>query len=95
MNYKLKQFSKRIQNQLRRLPNRVQNEIIEIILELASDPYPLISEPLRDQYDDLRKIKVDGYRIIYKVNEADRTVTVSAVKRRDRDTYTNIYSLLF
>ena len=36
---------------------------------------------------------IDGWRIFYRVNEADQVITVIAVKRRERNTYTYLYSL--
>jgi mRNA-degrading endonuclease RelE of RelBE toxin-antitoxin system len=52
-----------------------------------------LTEELRDQYRGIWKIKIDGWRIFYRVNEVEKVVTVIAIKRRN--TYTSIFSILF
>jgi mRNA-degrading endonuclease RelE of RelBE toxin-antitoxin system len=91
--YQLKRLP-RVRRQLRQVPDRIAQEVHEIILALQDDPYPPNAEELRDQYRGIWKIKIDGWRIFYRVNEADQLVTVIAVKRRDRHTYTSLFSIL-
>ncbi len=94
MPYRL-DVKRRAQRQLRKLPTRVYDEVVQAILELEYDPHPPVADSLRDQYDDVYKIKVDGWRIFYTIDEDDRIVRVINVKRRTRDTYNSLYSLLF
>jgi mRNA interferase RelE/StbE len=92
--YALKRLP-RVRRQVRQVPDRILGEVQAMILGLQDDPYPLSAEELRDQYQGIWKIKIDGWRIFYRVNEADRIVTVIAVKPRDRNTYTSLFSILF
>lgn len=94
MKYHLKRLP-RVSRQLRTLPNRIRQEVSRAIDDLVSEPYPPDAEELRDQYQGIWKIKLDGWRIFYRVNETDRLVTILSVKRRDRNTYLHIFSLLF
>ena len=94
MPYRL-DVKRRAQQQLRKLPTRVYDEVVQAILELEYDPHPFVADSLRDQYDDVYKIKVDGWRIFYTIDEDDRIVRVIFVKRRTRDTDNSLYSLLF
>jgi mRNA-degrading endonuclease RelE of RelBE toxin-antitoxin system len=61
-----------------------------VILSLKEDPYPPTSAPLRRDLAYLRKIRVDGWRIIYQVKEADQTVVIREIRPRDADTYLNL-----
>jgi mRNA-degrading endonuclease RelE of RelBE toxin-antitoxin system len=66
---------------------RIQREVESVLVDLVFDPYPPQAEELRDNYAGIWRVKVDGWRILYQVDEPDRTVSVINVKRRDRDTY--------
>ena len=72
---------------MRDLPERIRREVSEVILDLANDPYPPTAEELRDNLAGTWKIKVDGWRILYEVDEPDREIKIVNVKRRDKDTY--------
>jgi addiction module RelE/StbE family toxin len=87
--YKLRPYPS-VKRQLRRLRQsneRIARAVEEVLADLRFDPYPPTAEELRDQYNGIWKIKVDGWRIFYQVDEQDRVVIVIGVKRRDRDTY--------
>lgn len=92
--YQLRRLA-RVRTQLRQVPNRIRQDVNTIINELQDEPYPLNAEELRDHYQGIWKIKIDGWRIFYRVDEAEQTVTIIAIKRRDRNTYTSIFSILF
>jgi addiction module RelE/StbE family toxin len=87
--YRLRFFAQ-VHAQLRRLPEHIQREATGVILDLRVDPYPPQTEELRDHFVGIWKIKVNGWRIFYSVNEQDKIVTIRAVKRRTRNTYTSI-----
>jgi mRNA-degrading endonuclease RelE of RelBE toxin-antitoxin system len=89
MPYSLRRYRK-VRDQIRQTPTRIRDDIKAIISDLANDPRPSTAEPLRDQFAGILKIKADGWRIFYRVNEQDRIVIVIAVKRRTRDTYKSI-----
>ena len=79
-----------VQRQLRRVtPDYVREEVVEILLALQEDPYPNGSD-LQDNLSHRRRIRVAGWRIIYKVDESDTKVTVLAIRPRNRNTYLNV-----
>lgn len=86
MPYTLKRHPN-VKRQLRLVPDRIIKDVAQALLALIDDPYPPNAEELRDQYKGTWKIKIDGWRIFYRVHEQDRIVTVISVKRRDKDTY--------
>ena len=75
---------------LRDLPSGMRQEILELILDLAFDPYPHYAEPLRRELTGYYKIKLKGWRIIYSVDEEDQAVFIRDVRPRNRNTYLNI-----
>jgi addiction module RelE/StbE family toxin len=90
--YKLRLYpgvKKQLRN-LREVNERVARLVEEALADLKSDPYPPTAEELRDNYAGIWKIKVDGWRIFYEVNDQDRIVVIISVKRRTRDTYLHI-----
>jgi mRNA interferase RelE/StbE len=93
MQYQLKRFRKSVQRQLRNLPGRIQQEATQLILALQDEPFPPISEELRDQYKGIYKIKVDGWRIFYRIDVHERTIDIINIKRRTPNTYISIYTL--
>lgn len=75
---------------LRTMPARLAQQAGEVILDLAENPYPPDSEPLGRELEGRYRIRVNGWRIIYLVNETDRVVAVLAVRQRDQRTYLNL-----
>lgn len=74
--------------QIEKLPERIRKDVAEILLDLRDDPYPPDSLAMFDEYDGYHRIRVDGFRIVYKVDE--NTVTIWKIAPRDRDTYTRL-----
>ncbi|MEZ4860923.1 MAG: type II toxin-antitoxin system RelE/ParE family toxin [Caldilineaceae bacterium] len=81
----------RLRADLRLVPSRIKADVIAVIEDLAYEPYPPNAEELRDHYRGIYKIKVDGWRIFYTVNEVDKTVFIVSIKRRTPDTYTSLF----
>lgn len=75
---------------LARLPRRIRAEVAEVLLDLKEDPRPAYSEPLQRELAGLRKIKVDGWRVIYTVNDEDRIVIVVGIRPRGPNTYLDL-----
>jgi mRNA interferase RelE/StbE len=79
-----------VQRQLRRvMPDSIREEVIEVVLTLQYEPYPDGSD-LQDNLSHRRRIRVGGWRIIYKVDESDAKVTILAIRPRNRNTYINV-----
>lgn len=79
-----------IQRQLRRvMPDYIREEVIDGLLALQDDPY-LDGSDLQDSLSYRRRIRVGGWRVIYKVSEADAKVTILAIRPRNRNTYLNV-----
>jgi mRNA interferase RelE/StbE len=67
------------------LPAQIQQRITEAIDRLAANPQPRNSEKLKGQ-DDMYRIPVGKYRVVYQVSDVSETVLVLRVGHR-RDIY--------
>ena len=72
------------------MPHRLRAEASQILLDLREDPYPPDSEPLGRELRGRRRVRLNGWRIIYTVNETDHTVIVWDIRKRSPDTYLNL-----
>lgn len=70
-------------SELDRLNDSVRAQAIQSIEDLAEDPFPAGSIPLRG-HQHLYRIRFyrDRYRIIYRVSEIQRSVLVMRIRRR-------------
>jgi mRNA-degrading endonuclease RelE of RelBE toxin-antitoxin system len=72
------------------LPEYLSREAAELILALRSEPYPPESEPLLRELQGRRKIRLNGWRILYSVSDVDRLVIVWDIRPRNANTYLNV-----
>lgn len=79
-----------VNRQLSDLPERIQKDVAEILLDLRDNPYPNDSLAMERQYEGFYRIRVDGYRIVYRVDEAAKEVWIWKIAPRDRNTYTSL-----
>ncbi len=60
------------------------------MLDLRFDPYPLYSAPLHRELAGHRKVRFDGWRILYSVREDDLQVIIWDIRPRNARTYLNV-----
>lgn len=82
--YKL-EISRSAEKQLKKLPVHHRKRVAEAILELASDPYPRGSRQLSG-YDDVFRVRVGLYRILYSVAKTRLVIIILKVGHR-KDVY--------
>lgn len=68
---------------------RKRAEIVEAILDLREKPLPPNRELQRELAGGFR-LKIDGWRILYKIDETHRVVTVLVIRPRTSSTYLNV-----
>lgn len=83
MNYQV-EFTKGALKQLKKLPKDIKERIDTKIQELAIEPRLNGVKKLQD--DDLYRIRVGDYRIVYQIDDNVLLVTVVKVKHR-REVY--------
>jgi mRNA interferase RelE/StbE len=79
------EISRSAEKQLRRLPRREQGRIVQAILPLANDPLPRGARKLSG-YDDVFRIRVGHYRILYSVSSRKLVIIILKIGHR-RDVY--------
>lgn len=79
------EISATAERQLKKLRREAQNGISKAILELANDPFPRGTRKLRG-YDDVYRIRVGVYRILYSV-ENDKLIIIILKIGHRKDVY--------
>jgi mRNA interferase RelE/StbE len=67
--------------QIDRLPISVAAAVIETLSAIATNPHR-IGKPLRFELEECHSARRGPYRIIYRINDATRSITVLAVAHR-------------
>lgn len=81
MRYRI-DLSNRAARDLDRLGRDVRERMLKRLEQLAEEPYEArMSAPLTNK-GDLRKSRVGGWRIIFRVDDADRALNVVTIERR-------------
>jgi mRNA-degrading endonuclease RelE of RelBE toxin-antitoxin system len=66
---------------IQRLPEKYAAAVIELLPIIAANP-KRVGKPLRFEYEGRWSARRGPYRLIYRIDEASRTVTVLAVGHR-------------
>jgi mRNA-degrading endonuclease RelE of RelBE toxin-antitoxin system len=76
-------YSEEAYDDLANLPARYRKPIKTLIEALGQNPYPSRSKRLRDPLAHYHQARLDPYRIIYRVVEAEREILIVRVKLKD------------
>lgn len=79
------EISRTAEKQLKKVRRDDQRRIIEAILSLADDPHPMGSRKLMG-YDDVFRMRVGQYRVLYSVSGKKLIVIVLKIGNR-KDVY--------
>ncbi len=82
--------SKRVQRELDDLQETDYRRVLEKLNMLADNPLPQGCEKL---FDDVYRIRVGDFRIIYLVDLKNKCIDVGGVRRRSEKTYHNVSDL--
>lgn len=85
--YHVRLRSRRVQRELDALPQSDYRRGIAAIQALAVEPRPSGSVRLED---DIFRVRVGRYRVIYKVDDNERRIDIGGIRRRTESTYRNI-----
>lgn len=78
-------FARSARKELEKLPSSVARRIIERIETLLINPRTTRSVKLQGNRN-LWRIRVGDYRVIYRINDAERIIDISIIRHR-RDAY--------
>ena len=78
------------------LPGHMRQRIRRAIQDLANDPCPANSKELdvRGLAQEVRRLRLDQWRVVYAITERDAIVDVLAVRRRPPYDYGDLNALL-
>ncbi len=79
------EISQTAEKQLRKLPRREQQRVAVAVVALGSEPFPRGSRKLTG-YDDVWRIRVGQYRVIYSVAKKKLIIIVLKIGQR-KDVY--------
>jgi mRNA interferase RelE/StbE len=77
------------QRDLRRFPASEAARLAAAIIRLEDAPRPMGSKKLRGS-EQVHRLRVGRYRVIYEVLDAERRVVVTQVRRRTESTYSGL-----
>lgn len=82
--------------EIKELPGNMRQRVKRGVEALADNPRPRNSKKLNtpDFEHDLHRLRLDKWRIVYAVVEADKTVDVLAVRKRPPYDYRDLGQLL-
>ncbi len=81
MSYRL-EYSEEVRGDLRTLPGFYRQRIRRILEALPDDPRPACRRPLRGDIPNGYKIRLDHWRVIYQVDDAEQALYVLAIRRK-------------
>ena len=79
------EISQTAEKQLKKLPRREQQRVVAAVVALGSEPFPRGSRRLTG-YDDVWRIRVGQYRVIYSVAKKKLIIIVLKIGQR-KDVY--------
>ena len=82
--------SRRVQRELRALQESDHRRVLTLLRGLADEPRPPGCEKL---YDDVYRVRVGPWRVIYLVDEENRRIEVGGIRRRSERTSREIEDL--
>ena len=96
-------------DEVQSLPGHMRQRVRRAITELADQPRPAdskalvypIQEEVRDEEDqsqepahELRRVRLDRWRIVYAITESDQTIDILTVRKRPPYDYGDLERLL-
>ena len=73
---------------LKKLNATIQKRIIKALIGLASEPTPNGCKKLKGQNNDVYRIRIGDYRVIYRINNGELIILVVSIGHR-REIYRN------
>jgi mRNA interferase RelE/StbE len=88
--YRVEASSTRTKRELRSVPLHDRERVIKAIESLKEDPRPYDIVQLES---NVYRLRVGGYRVIYKVFDKEQLVIIGRVARRSESTYRDVTGL--
>jgi mRNA interferase RelE/StbE len=79
-------FRRSAEKDLQKLDDVLQDRVIQAVEGLADNPRPIGSRKLQVRRDDIFRIRIGDYRVIYALDDAAKLITIERVRHR-REVY--------
>jgi mRNA interferase RelE/StbE len=83
---------------IKKLPGNVRHRIKRALDDLTNNPRPPDSKQLNTERTqdecEIRRVRIDNWRIVYLITEAEKTIDVVAVRKRPPYDYGDLAELL-
>ena len=83
---------------IKKLPGNVRHRIKRAIDDLADNPRPSDSRQLETDFGqgefEVRRVRIDNWRIVYLITEAEKIIDVVAVRKRPPYDYGDLTEVL-
>jgi mRNA interferase RelE/StbE len=82
--------------EIKQLPGKVRQRVRKAVEALAENPRPVKSKALTvpELHAEVRRLRLDLWRIVYAITEADKVIDVLAVRKRPPYDYGDLDALL-
>lgn len=82
--------------EMRQLPGYMRQRVKQAVDALAIEPRPPSSKALRltGTPHELRRVRLDRWRVVYLIDEAERLVSILTVRKRPPYDYSDLLELL-
>ena len=74
--------SKKVEKEITKLPNKLIKSIGEVIDQLAVNPRPNGSKKLKATDENLWRVRVGDYRVIYSIEDVLKIIEIKRVRHR-------------
>lgn len=83
-------------DEIKNLPGHIRSQVRRSISALAATPRPAASKALAfpEAKRELRRIRIDRWRVVYAVSESEAAIDVIAVRKRPPYDYGDLAQLL-
>ena len=88
--YSVALASNRVRRELAALSESDNRRITAALRELGENPRPRGSTRIRG---DIYRIRVGRFRVLYSIDDLERTIIIGSVRRRSEDTYRDVRRL--
>jgi len=85
--------------EIKRLPGNMRQRVKRAIDDLAQDPRPMSSKELdllrlAEPVPEVRRLRIENWRILYSIDEVQKVIDVFAVRKRPPYDYGDLASLI-
>ena len=85
-------WTRRAERGYRSLSPDRKRMVVDLLDDLQTDPHPPEAEPLKlgRELAGSYKVKINGWRVVYRLRNEDHVIVILTIGQRDENTYLNL-----